>query len=91
MHIVKLTCFNIYQKIECLLSTFCRSMSDVAGQVEQKRLGIPREVPAAVQQWVCRFLGALFPSWGHVSQFMLNDGRDESPSICANVKSNEVT
>jgi len=23
----------------------------VAGQVEQKRLGIPRNVPAAVQQW----------------------------------------
>lgn len=25
---------------------------DAAGQVEQKRLGIPRQVPAAVQQWV---------------------------------------
>lgn len=25
------------------------------GQVEQKRLGIPREVPAAVQQWVRKF------------------------------------
>lgn len=30
---------------------YCSISMSLAGQVEQKRLGLPRNVPAAVQQW----------------------------------------